>query len=144
MFSVAFPFGARPYSGFSQTIPVWLMKLANNSETFLLYGSYIYSSFYVKCFIYCPGSQKSTSSKSSYGSTESDYYYAVPQYGDLGTPTKPKPLDIIKEYDTAPSDWSSDTGSGPGYEVIKLERVRKSSRLPANTFHQELRLYQGF
>ena len=47
----------------------------------------------------------------------------MPQYGDLGTPTKPKPLDILKEYDTAPSDWSSDTGSGPGYEVIKLERV---------------------
>lgn len=78
------------------------------------------------------GSQKSTSSKSSYGSTEPDYYYAVPQYGDLGTPTKPKPLDILKEYDTAPSDWSSDTGSGPGYEVIKLERQKKKSRLTSH------------
>ena len=86
----------------------------------------------IKCLVPDSGSQKSTSSnKSSYGSTESDYYYAVPQYGDLGTPTKPKPLDIIKEYDTAQSDWSSDTGSGPGYEVIKLERVRNIELCPS-------------
>lgn len=73
------------------------------------------------------GSQKSTSSKSSYGSTESDYYYSVPEYGDLGGSSKRKPLDIIKEYDTGPSDWSSDTGSGPGLEVIKLEMQKNKS-----------------
>ena len=66
------------------------------------------------------GSQKSTSSKSSYGSTEADYYYTLPEYGDFGS-LKKKPLDIIKENDT---DWSSDTGSGQ--EVIKLEMVKKT------------------
>lgn len=73
------------------------------------------------------GSQRSSSSKSSYGSTESDYHYAIPEYGDLGGSSKRKPLDIIKEYDTGPSDWSSDTGSGPCHEVIKLETQNKAN-----------------
>lgn len=74
------------------------------------------------------GSQKSTSSKGSYGSTDSDYFYAAPPPPDVkdSGPIKWKHLDIIKEGDNHnTSDWSSDTGMG--LEVIQLEKARKKS-----------------
>lgn len=72
------------------------------------------------------GSQKSTSSKGSYGSTESDYFYSAPPPDSTDSgPIKWKPLDIIKERDMGTSDWSSDTGSSQ--EVIKLEQIKRKS-----------------
>ena len=64
------------------------------------------------------GSQKSTSSKGSYGSTESDYIYGSPEVGD---PVLWTPLKVIKENEAAISDWSSDAGSGQ--DVIQLDSV---------------------
>ena len=67
-------------------------------------------------------SQRSSSSRSSYGSTGSDYYYGAPP-PDIAVDTGPlkwKPLDIIKEYDNdgfaTQSDWSSDASGREGVE----------------------------
>lgn len=73
------------------------------------------------------GSQRSTSSKGSYGSTESDYFYsAPPPSGVKGSGSNLyKPMEKVKEDYHNGSDWSSDAGSAK--EVIKLDKMRKSS-----------------
>jgi len=68
-------------------------------------------------FNYTLASKRSTSSKSSYGSTDSDFVYGSADVIDSG-PIKWTPLDIIKEQ---AADWSSDASSGQ--DVIWLDKV---------------------
>lgn len=68
------------------------------------------------------GSQKSTSSKSSYGSTVSEYTYSGPDGPPEPGSVAWTPLQVIKEHDTPVSDWSSDNGSR--HDVILLDKVK--------------------
>lgn len=91
--------------------------------------------------MHIPGSQKSTSSKGSYGSTDSDYFYAAPPPPDVkdSGPIKWKHLDIIKEGDNHnTSDWSD---TGMGLEVIQLDKVRFSIDYSRNNMTRMVTYY---
>ncbi|KAH3822336.1 hypothetical protein DPMN_124113, partial [Dreissena polymorpha] len=83
-------------------------------------------------------SQRSTSSRGSYGSTESDFVYGPSDVTDSG-PIKWTPLDVIREQ---AGDWSSDASSGQ--DVILLDKNKKRiADLPNGVHNGDVNKHSG-